>query len=269
MAIADFFHIVHSLQLTATKPLQFAAAHSTTVNLNDIDKITATADAVCIHINFMQLYGVSGIMPNNDFEKFHESAQQRAPAFAQFTQLFQNHLTHLLVNAWQCNQPTLQINRLKRTLTECFDLKDNNLVPYVNYILRRPISTSALQQLLSSHLSLPVRISENSGKWLEINQAEYTLLGKSFNKLGATSMLGKRFFSPSAAVGIAIGPLDYANYCQLIKGKQQRAAIEKMLAAVMDACVTAQIALQLPTAARPPLLLSKNSQLQLGFHLWF
>jgi type VI secretion system protein ImpH len=94
------------------------------------------------------------------------------------------------------------------------------LLRYAGMLANQTRSMAGLEALLSDALGVPVRGSEHRGRWLEIEPRFQTAIGpRGFNRaLGQDTVLGKRAWDASGAIGLELGPLNLVAYRSLLPG---------------------------------------------------
>jgi type VI secretion system protein ImpH len=92
------------------------------------------------------------------------------------------------------------------------------LLHYAGLFAQRPHSAIGLQTLLSDFFDLPVQIQQFRGRWLQLDPADQTRLGKSLGHcgLGEDAVLGERVWETEGQFRIRVGPLRQAQFDDLL-----------------------------------------------------
>jgi len=120
---------------------------------------------------------------------------------------------------------------------------------------RRP--ASGLVTILRAYFRLPVDIQQFVGHWMPIPPEGQTRIGSQErgNRIGASTVLGKRVWDCQHKFRLVIGPLDYADYQRMLPGG---ASMQRLRAWVRNYAGTAldwDVRLILKQQQVPPLAL--------------
>ena len=97
-------------------------------------------------------------------------------------------------------------------------VNDFALLHYAGLLARKPRSADGLEGLLEDYFSLPIRVMQLQGQWLQLTPENQSCLGEEGhnNELGATTTAGTRVWDVESKIGLRVGPLAYAQYLHLL-----------------------------------------------------
>ena len=104
------------------------------------------------------------------------------------------------------------------TLAEIHNL---SLARYSGLLAQRPRTAGNLQQLLGDYFSLPVKVEQFRGQWLDLEPAQQTQLGRGEETcgLGATAIVGSRVWDVQSKFRVQLGPLTYQQFAALLPSR--------------------------------------------------
>jgi type VI secretion system protein ImpH len=218
--------------------------------LDEEGRETGEAAQVDITPSFIGMLGLHGGLPIHYTERvanqqrFHRDDSTRA-----FFDMFSNRAVGHFYRAWKKGQLPLQYenNRknhflplllalsglgfspLRDRLQEGPGRIDDESIAFFSGLLRqRPVSASALQNILNSYLRVPVRVEQFVGKWYVIPSTQRSTLGGCNALLGQTLLLGERVWQRNLRVRIHIGPLTHDRYMSFLPNGEYAAVLEKI-----------------------------------------
>ena len=190
-----------------------------------------------LEVLFFGLFGPQGPLPIHLTEYTRERLYNHDdPTFARFADLFHHRLLALFYRAWASAEPAVHFDRPEADRFGTFlgsmfglgapALRKRDAAPdlaklhYAGLLSCQPRHAEGLAVLLADFFSLPVRIVQFVGHWLQLDVRERTRLGdpRAPALLGRGAVIGERVWDYQHKFRIVIGPLDYADYQRLLPG---------------------------------------------------
>ncbi|MFN8927424.1 MAG: type VI secretion system baseplate subunit TssG [Rhodospirillales bacterium] len=144
---------------------------------------------------------------------------------------------------------------------------DRALLRYAGLMAGRTRSGAALERLLSDHLRLPVRIRPLTGRWLEIDPAERTRLGRTGAnaRLGAGATVGSRVWDVESCFTLEFGPLAYADHLSLLPGGDRHGPAVALTRLFAGETLEFRLEMRIRAAEVPRLKVSASDGARLGW----
>jgi type VI secretion system protein ImpH len=177
--------------------------------------------------NFMAMVGVSGAMPMHYTELVYSRLRYRDTAMWSFLDIFTHRLVSLFFRAWEKYRIPIGYERGDDSFTHyLFDLAglgtpglrgkmaldDESLLPYTGLITQKPHSTDAIENILSDYFSVPVRVEQFFGQWLDLSERDMTFLGRENNGLGTRAIAGTKIWDLQSKFRVKLGPLSLKHF---------------------------------------------------------
>jgi type VI secretion system protein ImpH len=190
-----------------------------------------------LHVNFMGLTGVSGVLPHHYSELVLKRLKIKDKSMMSFFDLFNHRLISLFFQASVKYQLPLEHERKRlgaapgadgdthtRLLLSLIGLgtnglnrrlytKDESLLYYSGLLTSKVRTAAGLRQIIFHHFRIPVEIREFIGQWQELIDDVRTRLpgpanrrGQN-NQLGKSVMLGRKGWFSQGKIQIILGPL--------------------------------------------------------------
>ena len=167
-------------------------------------------------------------------------------------------LSLLLALAGICNE------RARGTQRKAGGIPEEVKAYYAGLLRTRPVSATALAQVLSDYFAVPVSLEPFVGNWDYVPENKRARLGSRTSvgaKLGHGAMLGNRIWRRDRQVTIHIGPVDRKDFERFLPGTAGAVAFEEMLALFGLPALTFDVRLHLtPSAARPVVLTTRKPE---------
>lgn len=98
------------------------------------------------------------------------------------------------------------------------DVDDRALLAYAGLLSQRPRSLTALEQVLTDHLGVPVAGEQFRGRWLTLEEDQRTRIGRlgENHALGAGAVLGGRFWDQQGTFELRVGPLPLERFLDFL-----------------------------------------------------
>ncbi len=178
-------------------------------------------------VNFIGLIGPQGVLPSHYTEIIADRVRYRDTAMWAFLDIFTHRITSIFFRAWEKYRFPVQYERGNDEFTEyLFDfiglgtsglrgrlnIDDESLLPYAGLILQKPHSASSIEQILSDHYGVPVKIEQFHGQWLALEEESFTKLGTQNNRLGVSTVAGARIWDEQSKFRIKLGGLTFTQF---------------------------------------------------------
>jgi type VI secretion system protein ImpH len=189
-------------------------------------------------VAFIGLTGPQGVLPRHYTELLMERVAAKDYALRDFLNLFNHRITSFFYRAWEKHRCLVGFerglsgatpDRLSKYFWSLMGLGtggireqlsgvDRVLLRYVGAIAQKPKSANALQQVLSDYFKVPVSIQQFLGRWLVLEEEDWTRLGArgSNNQLGQTTVLGTKAWDQQAKFKVHVGPMSYSEFSNLL-----------------------------------------------------
>ena len=135
---------------------------------------------------------------------------------------------------------------------------------YAGLLRTRPVSATALAQVLSDYFAVPVSLEPFVGNWDYVPENKRARLGSRTSagaKLGHGAMLGDRLWRRDLQATIHIGPVGREDFERFLPGTAGAAALQDMLALFGLPALTFDVRLHLkPAAARRVMLTTRKPE---------
>jgi len=186
-------------------------------------------------INFLSIAGIQGPLPTPYAESVIERTRQKDTAFRDFLDIFNHRLASLWHRFRKKVMPGLlqappEESAIGKTLLQLSGITDQTLqtgqgidhrilLTYHDLLWRGTRSGAGLIRMVRSFFKVPAELEQFQGQWCEAREPELSKIGRNkgqFNTLGSDLILGRKSWEQSAAATIAIGPLNWGQYCSFL-----------------------------------------------------
>lgn len=244
-------------------------------------------------LNFMGLTGPQGVLPAHYTELLQErSLLHRDHTAGAFFDLFHQRILSLFYAAWDKYRFYLRFERgdresftrnlldlvgmgsesLRKSLgTDTGGMPEDVLVYYAGLLGQKPISASAMANMLQDYFATPFSVSQFQGQWILVNKADQTQLGQLGCELGETAFLGDRMWDQQTKFRLVAGPMKLEIFQQFMPGQNAHSALRKMVDFCVGSGLDYDLQLILDRSDIQPAQLSGKSELQgtrLGWMGW-
>lgn len=200
---------------------------------SEINKIQETEDEsgekrkLEVFVNFMGMVGALGTMPVHYTELVIERARYGDTALWNFLDIFTHRTVSLFFRAWEKYRFPVNYERGKDDFTDYLfdiaglgtrglrgkmDLDDESLLPYAGLVAQKPHSASALENIVSDYFSVPAKLEQFSGQWLELDEESITTLGKANSSLSLNTVVGRRVWDDQSKFRVKLGALSFKEF---------------------------------------------------------
>lgn len=219
--------------------VRLAFANSTVASLD----LSGGPEKAKLYSQFLGLLGPNGPLPLHLTEYAFSRAQTyNDDTLLQFLDIFHHRALSLFYRAWADAVPTMQASRSD-------DRFGNFLSSFIGTRIEAATGTDALndeakkylsglfaqqrkngenlERLLSVQFDVPVDIDQFQGTWAEFDEQNWTKLGvlERQNRLGISTVLGKRVWLTQNKITIRLGPLPLREFIRYLPGEMQHSAL--------------------------------------------
>lgn len=189
-------------------------------------------------VRFFGLLGPQGPMPLHLTEYARERLHQRGDrTMSRFLDIFHHRLLLLFYRAWAQSQPAVQLDRphddrygawlgaavgLDGDLRPHDSLKQSDRLFHAGLMGGNARHPEGLEKILTQQFSVPVRIEQHVGHWLELEDEDRTQLGYARNRserigrprprLGRNATLGWKAWDRQFRFRVVLGPMSWSSY---------------------------------------------------------
>jgi type VI secretion system protein ImpH len=181
-----------------------------------------------VTVAFMGLTGPLGVLPQHFTELVAERARYGDTALWEFLDIFNHRMISLFYRVWKKHRLPASYEHhgfddITQYLFDTIGMGTNGLrghmsVPdramllYGGLIAQRPHSAGIIRAILSDYFSVPVRVEQFAGQWLELEAEDCSRLGVANNQLGINVIAGKRFWDNQSKFRTTFGPLTFEEF---------------------------------------------------------
>lgn len=193
---------------------------------------------------FFGLFGPQGPLPLHLTEYARDRARNhRDTTLLAFADMITHRMMSLLYRAWTTGEPAPSFDRNDDPMARkvaalsgyhALGLRDRDAMPdlaklhfsgHLSHASRNP---SGLISILSSFFSVPVRLQQFVGSWLDLEPDDRWQLGGP-SGLGQGTSIGERVWTRGAKFRLRIGPLALADYERLLPGGDSLARLQAIV----------------------------------------
>jgi type VI secretion system protein ImpH len=202
-----------SVSFTSSVSLSFPASEIRTVAESD-------SGGYVFDVAFMGLAGILGPLPLPYTEYIIDRVKAKDTATRDFLDVFNSRLIGLMYRSRATRKPTLfrgtpeehpMVDTLLALMGMSRDSRDSfasfdvlALLRYLPVLSTSPRPFSALSEILSDFLSLPITATPFEGAWVEIDVSARTALGGDNSSLGVSAVAGSKAWNPAAGVLLSV-----------------------------------------------------------------
>lgn len=242
----DFFQAVRLLEMSATAPapvgegaepareaVRFKSAVGFSFAASDVAELQPPAragEAARMTVNFMGLAGAAGPLHTPSTELVVERAWRRDTSLRDFLDIFNHRLVSLLYRIRKQHRIGLGHappgeDRASTYLYSVVGLgtpntrgrmqvKDRALLFYAGLLGQQPRSMAGLERVLRDYFGAPARGLPFSGRWHELEEGQWTVLGASGRNraLGVDATAGTRVWDQQGGFEVVLGPLTFEQF---------------------------------------------------------
>lgn len=248
-----------------------------------------------ITVTFMGLTGPSGVLPDHYTELLIERLAGKDRALRDFFDLFNHRIISLFYRAWEKyrfyigyehaqhsnkssdNFGTILASLMglgTKGLASRLPVSDDALFYYGGYFSQTNRSSIGLENILCGYFKLPVQVQQFHGTWLQLDKQSCSRLDgqigfkKSYAQLGVSTVLGQRVWDVQSKFRLMIGPLSYAQFCELLPIGSMLKPLVRITEFYAGIALSFDIQLILKANEVPFCSLSHEMPRRLGWNSW-
>lgn len=242
---------------------------------------------------FMGLLGAGGALPTFYTELFaRRELIHRDGSSRRFLDIFVHRAVALFYQAWRKHRLPLRFEAdrhneylprvlalagvgqpaLRRRLRgDEGGVADDTLAYYAGLLQQRPVSASAITQILSHYFAVPVRLEQFVGRWFTLPPQQHSLLGLDNAVLGAQAVVGERLWQRDLRVRLTFGPMGRRQFLRFLPGAPgqpegpARLALRELLTLFTGVSLEYEVRLTLRADEVQPATLDERSAPRLGW----
>lgn len=235
-----------------------------------------------IEAAFLGYFGPQGALPLIMTDEVLHWYQRNDDAFVRFANIFATRFLQLFYRAWADARPVVQFDRPDEDRFAAWAgatigigtpasrnrdcVPDTLKIGYAGMLGSRVKSAKRLEQVICGILDVQVSIRERAGLWLEFEPGDLTRLGQTGATLGRNSHAGARVFSINDKAVIDLRTESLDSYRSFLPGGEGFAQLAAIVRFFLGDTIDFDVALALPTSARPAACLGRSGQL--GWTAW-
>lgn len=216
--------------------VRFGAHNVLTFPPSEIHELNAEAGGPPqMSVNFMGLTGPLGVLPLYYTQLVKDRLKERDSTPRDFFDIFNHRMISLFYAAWEKYRAVVAYERGERDratqallsliglgtggLADRQSVTDDALVFYAGLIGQRPMSASALCQILSDYFQVPVDVEQFTGAWYALDrptQCEFQESDTASEQLGYGAVVGDEVWNQQSRARLRVGPLDLERYLDFL-----------------------------------------------------
>jgi type VI secretion system protein ImpH len=253
------------------------------------------ADRYQMQVNFLGLYGTTGVMPQFDTQRLI-NVGRRANVEKAFLDLFNHRAISLFYRIWEKHRFYIGYERNEReenrgpdpfterlqaifglgipTVQNRLALRDEAFLYYAGQFGRGTRSAISLERMLNDFFSFPVEVIQFVGQWLTLdatNQSQMPTESQPLGvncSLGSTFILGDRVWSRDGKFRLRLGPLSYEDFDRILTQGTEILALSQFTRMYVGMQYDFDVQLVLAKESVPEMQMSGSSDLRLGSNTW-
>ncbi|MFK7914667.1 MAG: type VI secretion system baseplate subunit TssG [Pseudomonadales bacterium] len=190
-----------------------------------------------LNTELLGLFGPHGPLPLHFTEYAWERMRDKGDdTLVRFLDIFQHRMMTLFYRAWANSQPVANLERQERdrfslqvgsiagvgtaAFVELDALPQHSKLRFMGLLSHQKRDAASLQALIGGLFSVPARIEQLVGEWLEVPAADRCLLGvhADTSTLGVSTQLGALFWSAQHKFRVVLGPLSLPEFARFLPG---------------------------------------------------
>jgi type VI secretion system protein ImpH len=216
--------------------LRFRAHASFPFPASEIQRIEwPEAGTPAVVINFMGLFGPSGLLPLYYTSLILERIRQKDHVLKNFLDIFHHRMVSLFYQAWQKYRFTIAYERGERDrfshhlmdlvgqgtrgLENRLDVRDDTLLYYSGLLSLHTHPEAALQRIIWDYFDVRVEIEQFVGAWHRLEESNLCHMGwesGASEELGGGAIVGDEIWDQQSGVRIKLGPLRLDQYLDFL-----------------------------------------------------
>lgn len=156
-------------------------------------------------------------------------------------------------------------NRLVR---HGYGIPDRFIMYYAGLLAQKPISASALVNLVHGFFKVPVELEQFVGTWIVLGEDDQSRIGGGACVLGQSAVSGARQFDRQTKLAFRLGPLSRERFAEFLPGQPGALALSELVKFCVGHALAVDVALVLKREDIPVPKLAPDAGLRLGFNAW-
>jgi type VI secretion system protein ImpH len=237
-------------------------------------EVSGDSEKLEMLVNFMGMIGVSGALPMHYTELAHDRIRHRDTSMWAFLDIFTHRSVSLFFRAWVKYRFPIAYERGNDEFTSyLFDFAglgtrglrgrmpfdDESLLPYTGLISQKPHSASAVENILSDYFSIPAKLIQFFGQWLELSESDVTRLGQQNHKLGARAIAGTSVWDQQSKFRIKLGPLGLKHFSAFLPVGSAHQSLKSIVRFLLGKEFDFDLQLELKKEEVPPTILTTRA----------
>ncbi|SEN76709.1 type VI secretion system protein ImpH [Duganella sp. CF517] len=132
---------------------------------------------------------------------------------------------------------------------------------YAGLLRMRPVSASAIANVLKGYFNVPVKVQEFVGSWDAIPPPMRSTLGTENPSLGYGATLGSRLWRHDKRLRLVIGPLDSSKFTRFLPKGDATAALSKLVTLFATQGLEYEVEISLTPDCVSPLIIGSGKRL--------
>jgi len=279
------------LRFRSQLSLAFPPSEVSDLHFERDGQVSASGRLLCeVQVTFMGLVGPSGVLPQPYTELLLERhVQYRDDAAHAFLDIFSHRMTALFYEAWQKYRFHIEHERQgsshfesclfnltglgPRARREKFQRRQSALRPellsyFSGLLTQKPHNALNLEAMLGFQYSLPIRVRQFAGRWLQLEAGQCSRLGRYNTRLGGSAVAGARVWDYQSCIRIEVGPLSLPDYQRFQPGCRDYQQLLELVRFYLGPELDFEIAPLLEPRAVPAARLARDGNLALGWLGW-
>jgi type VI secretion system protein ImpH len=243
-------------------------------------------------INFMGLFGPSGLLPLYYTTLIGERMRQKDHALQDFLDIFHHRMASLFYRAWEKYRFSIayergtyvqgEPDRFSRHLMDLIGLgtqglekrlgvRDDSLLYYAGLLSLHTRPAAALQRILWDYFDVPVEIEQFAGAWHRLEESNQTHVGwdsGASEQLGGGAIAGDEIWDQQSGARIKLGPLNIEQYLDFLPSGTAHEPLKAMANFIGRGEIDFQVQLILKKDDVPPCELGVGAPPRLGWTSW-
>ena len=237
----DFFKLVQFFK-RENKKIIFKARPHFDIKSSPVHKIDFKDDEVVLHVNLFCMGGVFGPLPTPYVEKWFEQNQKKDLGMQNFFDIFQNKIINLRYGIEKKNSIALQnfnfeesiFNKSIKALAGDVDFLKSDLkylfIRHHDLFWKRQRSIVGFERVILNFFeNMKVKVTSFQGGWRIAIKEELTILGKRYNALGKTTIIGNKTWDQESGVLVDLGVIDWEVFFNFfLKNNETKEKLKKI-----------------------------------------
>lgn len=276
----------------SSEPVRFGVNPSLGFPAGEIQDIDVHHDGPWdMSVNFLGLVGHMGVLPLHYTQRVLDLARREDTALADFLDLFHHRLISLFYLAWERSHFHVPLERgepdwLTRRLRDLVGLPSEGTGPsyeawgrstdpmlfYAGLLASASRSATGLEQLLSDHFGVPIRVEEYVGGWHVLEERNLCRLDEEESgahvSLGGGAVVGDEHWDPQSRARLVVGPIGREDFDSFLPGGDAHAELRRLVRfySADEVAFEAQLVLEAPEV--PGVVLGSDDEAAVGWSTW-